>query len=262
MLFFSGWHQPRDGPSGCADFPYCMISINRLINRKSSFPVQRWILDSGAFTRISSGRGHLSVKRYAKEIQRWSDNGKLLAAVSQDFMCEPFILQKTGLSVAVHQRLTIHRYDLLNIELKNLDCNTYLMPVLQGFTPQEYVNHLQQYGERLHRGAWVGVGSVCKRNGNPSQIEAILMAIHLNRPDLNLHGFGLKKTALQSSIVWDILYSADSLAASYAARKSGRSGQNCPKTALKYTQEIRQPPQISIFACKSPASRTNMQKYH
>lgn len=253
MLFFSGWHQPNNGASGCGAFDRCMISVNRLqegggkYGRKTPFAVKDWILDSGAFTRISLGRGHLSVKRYAKAIDRWRHCGSLVAAASQDYMCESFILSKTGLTVGDHQRLTLHRYDRLRQELEGLQCPTYLLPVLQGFTPAEYVGHLKDYGDRLPRGAWVGVGSVCKRNGNPSQVESILIAIKTDRPDLRLHGFGLKETALKSSIVWDLLYSADSMAASFAARISGKSA-NDPRVAIAYAQRIQPPMQKSIFS--------------
>jgi hypothetical protein len=282
-LFFIGWHQPCNGPSGCAAFPAAMISVNRLIGRRSGFPVKDWILDSGAFTRIASGKGHLSTKRYAKEIIRWAGNGRLLAAVSQDFMCEPFILAKTGLTVEDHQRLTIHRYDRLlqelaalatqearclqsafsdvyddfNVDEKTLDeymeeeaSHPYLMPVLQGFTPSEYISHVQQYGDRLKPWQWVGVGSVCKRNSRPSAIESVLMAIKAVRPDLRLHGFGLKLTALKSSVVWDLLHSADSLAPSYHARKNPQEGRssNDPLAALEYAQRIIAPSQLSIFS--------------
>src|SRR5208282_4648239 len=50
---------------------------------------------------------------------------------------------------------------------------------------------------RLKQGAWVGVGSVCKRNSNPDAIEDVLLAIKQERPDLLLHGFGLKIQALE-----------------------------------------------------------------
>lgn len=248
--FFIGWHQPRNGPSGCGDFPAAMISVNRLLGRRSAFPVNDWILDSGAFTRIAAGRGHLSTKRYAKEILKWADNGKLMAAISQDFMCEPFILSKTGLTVQDHQRLTIHRYNRLLVELQKLDPeHPYLMPVLQGFAPADYASHLRQYGDRLGFGQWVGVGSVCKRNGNPSAIEAVLMAIKSVRPDLRLHGFGLKRTALKSSIVWDLLHTADSMAPSYHARKNPHKGRssNDPLAALEYALTLSPPEQMSIF---------------
>jgi hypothetical protein len=245
--FYIGWHQPRNGRSGCGDFPRTMISVNRLLDRKSPFPVQRWILDSGAFTRIASGVGHLPIDRYAAEIVRWSDNGDLAAAVSQDYMCEQFILNITRSTVREHQELTVDRYDRL---LKALgDCPTYLMPVLQGYSAAEYLNCLALYGDRLKHGAWVGIGSVCKRNANAGSIEAILLAIHTTRPDLRLHGFGIKQTALKSSLVWDLLYSADSQAHGFSGGSGSKKyvGSNNPAVAIEYANRIQPPTQLSIF---------------
>ena len=150
---------------------------------------------------------------------RWVHCGNLLAAVSQDYMCEPMILAKTGLTVVQHQLATIERYDALR-SLVGKAC--YVMPVLQGFEPGEYLEHLNNYGKRLKRGMWVGVGSVCKRNARVYEIEKVLVSIHRKRPDLRLHGFGVKLTALASSLVRESLYSADSMAWSYHARKQGR----------------------------------------
>jgi hypothetical protein len=91
-----------------------MISVNRLRNRKSDFAVQNWMLDSGAFTELFRfGRYRHSVQEYADCIKRWKTCGTLLAAVSQDFMVEPFIREKTELTVEAHQLLTIERYDEL-----------------------------------------------------------------------------------------------------------------------------------------------------
>src|SRR5260370_1538546 len=60
------------------------------------------------------------------------------------------------------------------------------MPVLQGYSPESYAAHVDSYGEFLTHGQWVRVGSVCKRNGNPDQIEYILLAIKTQRPGLRL----------------------------------------------------------------------------
>jgi hypothetical protein len=73
---------------------------------------------------------------------------------------------------------------------------------------------------------WVGVGSVCKRNTNIMAIWMVLDAIKDVRPDLRLHGFGLKKTSLQEPIIRDLLYSADSMAWSFAARREGRNAND------------------------------------
>lgn len=221
MRFFCGLHHP----SAARHFSAAFISVNRLRDRKSPFPVGDWIMDSGAFTEISThGTYRHSVAEYAAEIRRWSENGTLLAAVAQDWMCEPWILEKTGLSVAEHQRLTIARYDDLVWEDT---AGIYIMPVLQGYAPADYVRHLDMYGvDRLAFGAWVGVGSLCKRNGNARAIEAVLLAIHGARPDLRLHGFGVKTTALRSALVFDLLHTADSMAWSYQARMAGRNGND------------------------------------
>jgi hypothetical protein len=214
MRFFVGLHQPSDAKHFGAVF----ISVKRIRNRKSAFVVGDWIMDSGAFTEIGThGRYRHGVEEYAEQIRRWKSCGNLIAAVAQDYMCEPWMLAKTGLSVADHQRLTIERYDAL------LACDTgaYIMPVLQGYAAADYVAHIRAYGDRLAFGAYVGVGSVCKRNGNPAAILRVLDAIKGERPDLRLHGFGLKTTALTCAPICAQLHSADSMAWSFAARKAG-----------------------------------------
>jgi hypothetical protein len=244
--FYIGWHQPRNGRSGCGDFDYTMISINRLIDRRSRFPVKRWILDSGAFTRITTGVGHLPADVYIAEIDRWSTCGDLAAAVTQDWMCEEFVLKITGLTIEDHQRLTIERFDELRSLIKS---ETYLMPVLQGYAPSEYVRHLTDYGDRIPHGAWVGVGSVCKRNSNAASVRDVLVAIKTARPDLRLHGFGIKKTALADPVVWDLLHSADSQAHGLISGRGANkySGSNDPSVAKEYAKTIRRPQQLSIF---------------
>ncbi len=101
-------------PSHAWPFRDVMISVNAIRSRKSSFYVNDWILDSGAFTEISThGRWRTEPEEYAEKINRWKTNGNLVAAVTQDYMCEPFILEKTGLTVEHHQALTIERYQRL-----------------------------------------------------------------------------------------------------------------------------------------------------
>lgn len=218
MRFFVGLHDVHVAHR----FDLACISVNRLRRRKKApFEVHGWIIDSGAFTELSQ-HGHYrhDVAEYAAQVRRWCHLGTVEAVVAQDFMCEPFILAKTGLDVPEHQRLTIDRYDQLVAELA--DTGLYVMPVLQGFEPEEYVKHLRAYGERLPQGAWVGVGSVCKRQGDPGLIVRVLEAIKAERPDLRLHGFGVKLTSLKHAGVRGLLWSADSMAWSYSARKQGR----------------------------------------
>lgn len=240
MMFFTGIHQPSDA----GQVPAAFISAHRIAKRKSGFPARRWVLESGAFRTIELHGGYPEpVESYAALIRRFAGNGRFLAAVSQDYMCEPFMLEKTGLTIADHQRLTIERYDAL------LACDTggiYIMPVLQGYAPSDYVSHIRQYGDRLKPRMWVGVGSVCKRNANPASILMVLLAIKKERPDLRLHAFGIKTTALAWQIVRDLLFSCDSMSWSFAARFEGRN-RNSATEAVRFARRIaRMPTQLAL----------------
>jgi hypothetical protein len=219
VLFYIGLHQP----SHAGAFPRACISINRLRRRRTPVACADVIVDSGAFMELARfGEYRCSPQQYAADLMRLHNDGvvKIAAAVSQDYMCEPFMLAKTGLTVAEHQQMTIDRYDAI------VACGLPfpVMPTLQGYEPQDYVRHIEAYGARLGPGMWVGVGSVCKRNGSPEAVLRVLQVVHEARPDLRLHGFGVKATSLLHGGVRSLLYSADSMAWSFAARRQGRDG--------------------------------------
>lgn len=227
MDFYVGLHQPSDAQH----FARCCIHVGRLDRRVKPLACEELILDSQAFRVLEiHGEHQLAPAQYAALAARIGRLCGRVIVVTQDYMCEDYIFQKryehTGVrfGVADHQRLTIARYDELYFYAAQLGLS--VMPVLQGYAPAEYVDHIRQYGRRLARGAWVGVGSVCKRNGDPSAIRDVLYSIRRARPDLRLHGFGLKSTALAWGWIRDALYSADSMAWSYAARRQGRNANN------------------------------------
>ena len=250
MIFFFGLHHPNRSPVFLyRDIPIC-ISANTLQHRQSGFLAGTWMLDSGAFSQIERhGRYVVEPDDYAGTILRFANIGQLEVAVSQDYMCEPWLLDRTGLSIADHQRLTIERYKAVQTALWSLEGKISgidggvsrappLMPVLQGMVPADYAAHLDAYGDILAAGSRVGVGSICKRQGDPSEILAILGTIKARRPDLRLHGFGVKKTALAHPGVRATLYSADSMAWSYTARREGRD-PNDPFEALHFARGVR-----------------------
>ena len=231
MIFFTG----INNLSHAQTVDYSFISINRFIGkrkRKSDFKCKTWIMDSGAFSQISTAGDHLlTAGEYAEQINRWSRCGILVRAVSQDYMCEDFILKELGRTVKEHQAMTIENYIDLVQETKDLDVP--IMPVLQGYEPEEYAQHVQDYGSLLKEHAWVGVGSICKRNSNPESVADVLNAIHELRPDLRLHGFGIKKTCLQDASIRDRLFSADSMAWSYKSKQKEN-----PYEAIRYRERI------------------------
>jgi hypothetical protein len=254
-IFFLGCNEPATIKH--LDCPV-MISVNgffkkrgnRYTSRKALFDggEQPLIIDSGAFSRISRQYGyknHLPTKKYAEMIWRFKDCCNLVAVVVQDYMCEEFILNTTGLDIKTHQQLTLHRYDRLLEELDCLAQSTgevppYIMPVLQGYEPEEYLQHLDLYGDRLTSDQWIGIGSVCKRNSNPGSIWSILNTLPNG---FKWHGFGVKKTALQDGAIRYKFHSVDSQAAgigSYGKERKQRKYQyaNDWNHALLYRESV------------------------
>lgn len=218
--FYIGLNQPSDAKH----FERCCVSVRRLLPRKAPIKCPDVFVDSAAFTELNMfGRYKFSTLDYANELYRLYTDGvvNITVAASQDYMCEPFILKKTGLTVEEHQRRTIVRYDSLRKHLTRLfngNIPFHVLPVIQGFRPDEYGRHIDMYGDRLTEGMWVGVGSVCKRNARPVEVAYVLGVIKKKRPDLLLHGFGVKKTALESPLIRNMIHTADSQAWSFTAR--------------------------------------------
>lgn len=65
------------------------------------------------------GRWTLSPRDYVKEVRRFRDEiGNLAWAAPQDWMCEPHMIARTGLSLDAHQLLTVqnlHGHSFLNL---------------------------------------------------------------------------------------------------------------------------------------------------
>lgn len=238
-MFYLGTHHP--GWLGKTDMPL-FVSRRRLAGRKT-FPraVQSWALDSGGFTELSMlGRWTVSPAQYAGEVRRFSEEiGNLRWAAIQDWMCEPWITAKTGLTVRDHQQRTIESYQ----ELLNLAPDLPWVPVLQGWQPADYHRHVDAYrraGFDLEKLPLVGIGSVCRRQ-HTGMVEELIE--DLCGTGIRLHGFGFKIKGLLR--VSHLLTSSDSMAWSMAARMSDplpgcthRSCANCILFASKWYERV------------------------
>lgn len=127
-------------------------------------------------------------------------------------MCEPDMLERTGLTVREHQRRTVENY--LRLRLGH---PPHFIPVLQGQTVDDYFRCADLYaaaGIALDREPVVGVGSVCRRHSSP---ETATLLSRLSSLGLRLHAFGLKTGGW--ALCAGSLSSADSMAWSYVARR-------------------------------------------
>lgn len=239
MIFYLGTHLPTWLKT--MDIP--LFISRRTIYKRKTFPraLGRWALDSGGFSELSMyGTWRTSARQYAKEVETFSrEIGNLDFAAVQDWMCESFILKKTGLTVEKHQMNTVDSFN----RLRDLSPQSPWIPILQGFDKHEYLQHIEMYTKQnidLTSFSVVGIGSICRRQ-HTKDAEDIIRTI--SKLGIRLHGFGFKKIGLRN--VASCLQSADSLAWSFAGRRSpplpGHTHKNCANCvdfALNWRDEL------------------------
>lgn len=239
------------------------VSHRRLAGRRS-FPraIAGWALDSGGFSELSLfGEWRTTPEDYVRAVRRYDEEiGNLEWAAPQDWMCEPFMLAKTGLTVAEHQQRTVDNFVRLQ-ELWGDRGTSPFMPVLQGWERDDYLRCMDMYakaGVDFTKFPIIGLGSVCRRQAT-GEIGEIVAALRKVDPDLPLHGFGVKKRGLES--YGHMLETADSMAWSFDARRlaapmPGCSGHkncaNCLTFALAWRERVlaavsQRPEQSDLF---------------
>lgn len=219
-----------------------MVSRRRFLRQKSHrASIGRWVLDSGGFTEVSQhGTWRTAPEEFAAQVRHIIDAvGRPDWCAPQDWMCEPWVVEGTGLTVLEHQRRTVENFTLL----RRIAPTVPWIPVLQGFEVEDYWRCVEMYdavGVDLWSEPVVGVGSVCRRQGT-STAGALLTG--LAAAGLRLHGFGVKVTGLAA--YGDSLVSADSMAWSFAARRenirldgcSHQKCSNCMRWAIRWTED-------------------------
>jgi hypothetical protein len=237
--FYLGTHRPNW---------LATAGVPLFVSRRTLSPYKRlpraiapWALDSGGFTELGMhGRWETTPQQYAGDARRFRDDvGQLRWAAPQDWMCEPSMLKRTGLSVAEHQRLTINNY----LELQSIAPDVPWIAVLQGWTESDYKRHVEQYetaGITLSKHEIVGIGTVCRRQATGMAVATIA---DLSATGIRLHGFGVKIHGLRKCA--STISSADSLAWSYGARRrppmpghTHKNCANCMPYALAWREKV------------------------
>lgn len=239
FTFYLGTHLPN----WVSYFPIPLFISRKRLEKYKTLPIAktRFAIDSGAFSEISSkGEWSITPKEYTKEIRRYINNmGWPDFVAPQDWMCEPHIVRKTGLSVKKHQELTVNNY----INLKNIAPEIPWIPVIQGYSLSEYISCIDMYnnsGIDLSKERLVGLGSVCRRQNTQ---EGTNIIEHIHKLDINIHAFGFKTTGLYYGKKY--LKSSDSMSWSIDARYRmpiegclHSNCANCPKYAQRWYETI------------------------
>ena len=207
----------------------------------------RWSLDSGGFTELTlHGTWTIKPSEYITAIRRYQNEiGMLDWASPQDWMCEPHMLERTGKDIHMHQWLTVNNY----LELKWQAPELPIIPVLQGWTLDDYLRHVEMYDNMnidLTAEPVVGVGSICRRQATWEAAE-IAQALQ----PIRLHAFGAKRDAI--GLYGELLTSCDSMAWSYSGRYSPdptcpkRTCNHCLHYALEWRRKALEPNRPTLW---------------
>lgn len=238
--------------------------LSRLVRKLPRSPKHgHWALDSGGFYELGHfGTWTISAETYMADVVRYDrEIGNLSWVAAQDWMCEPQILARTGLSELEHQRRSVLSY-LACFELwerarergeTNPLADNPVMPVVQSGTIAGYARCWAMFHDpdAAMRATWgrpwpdvdldnvevVGIGSVCTRQSTAEIRDVIDTVRSCSRePDgLPLHAFGLKTTGL--SLVAEGVCSSDSQAWSDHARRNHIKLAECAHTRCTYCLE-------------------------
>ena len=208
------WGKPNTNP--------LFVSARRIRRYKKLKPANiSWSCDSGGFTELTKyDKWMTTPEQYVDELYWIVDQiGNMDWASPQDWMCEPHMVAKTGKSVEEHQHLSCVNF----VRLKELAPDLPIIPVLQGWQPDEYRTHLEMYlsyGVDLRDYSTVGMGSFCRR-ANVQGVRELV--VDFAEYGLKMHGFGLKQDGLR--LFKNHLVSSDSMAWSFTARTNGWRGK-------------------------------------
>ncbi|MEU4331422.1 DUF7221 family queuine tRNA-ribosyltransferase-like protein [Nonomuraea dietziae] len=287
LHFYLGTHRPNwitTAPPGVSLFlSHRLLAAYKTLPKPPEWPAPRRhiAIDSGAFTELSLYHQFVTTpEEYIRALTRYDNKiTDLDWAAPQDWMCEPWMLAKTGLTVAEHQRRTVENFVRLTELWPQYSDATEcpIMPVIQGWTVNDYlacVALYEKYGVRLAKDyPIVGVGSVCRRQAT-QEIGDIFRT--LAGLDLPLHGFGVKLAGIRR--YGRYLTTADSMAWSYAGRRTPtvcgstrhKSEANCQIFALDWRdrvetaaaeakREIHTPDQLDLFPIPARAAQQRPQ---
>jgi hypothetical protein len=244
VIFYLGIHHPH----WLKTVPVPVFVSHVALRNRKTLPRRMegaiWALDSGAFSEIKThGRWITEPEEYVAAVRRYRDEiGGLTWAAPQDMMCEPWMLEKTGLQVPDHQERTVASV----LELRSLAPDLPFAPVLQGWDLRSYVDCVRLYEQAdidLAMEPVVGLGSVCKRQG-ADEIGRIVTTLADDFGLHNLHGFGVKSQGV--SKYGAALASSDSMAWSFDGRHvqgcahgtRGQTEANCIEYGLEWRARL------------------------
>lgn len=224
------------------NYPYVLINHQSQTNQPPKYDYKSLFVDCGGFSSSFKHGGYTnSDEDYLEYVQRIKPDYFAL----RDYPCEQQLLIEHNWTVQDQQEKTLENHLKLLDLIRDYDLNDSTpVPVIQGWTIEDYLHCIDTYKENNLIKPYMAIGSVCRRNATKDIIKVIL-AVKNELKNVKLHGFGVKKTVLKDKATFEALYSVDSGAWDYEARwKKLRGELSGPEASIicgkRYAENINE----------------------
>lgn len=206
----------------------------------------RTFVDCGGYHHMVNGAGEYQTSN-EEYLQYLLKHRPHLYAL-RDYPCEPDLLEQLGRSVEDQQRRTLDRHIELLDAVSGHSLAESAVTVVQGWTCEQYLRHLDLLRDHGCVTDYVAIGSVCRR-GYDEDIAEVVLTLRDELPDgTHLHAFGVKGSVLRFAEVVAALDSVDSAAYDYSEsrvpseRADGESftWRDCARAYLNWRHRLMQ----------------------
>ncbi len=174
------------------------------------------IVDSGGFQAVT--RWGLEYPYTWEDYFEWAESVGADYAALPDFACEPELHASTPSDRIYHS--VLNQWEAIQVFNRG-DWNFQPLPVLQGYTPEDYRRCCDMMRQNDLLRDYMAVGTVCKRDSIDS-IHSVLSALEGEIPHVEFHLFGLTLQAWKDRRLWGRFRSADTAAWTWGVSKDDR----------------------------------------
>lgn len=162
-------------------------------------------IDSGGFNVIKRwGVFPFSVDEYLDFVRQY--NPSMFAVM--DYPCEPELGSRPKHLKTNRERIEETIKNTSEI-IDKWDDESKPIPVIQGYTRSEYLYCIDRLRDQGLITDYMAVGSLCVRK-RITEIRGVLRMIKKELPKTRLHAFGIKLSAMDDPLMWELVYSCDS----------------------------------------------------
>ncbi|GGL25888.1 hypothetical protein GCM10009037_06890 [Halarchaeum grantii] len=171
-------------------------------------------VDSGGYHHMQAGAGEYaeSDEEYLRYLLKHRPDLYAL----RDYPCEPDLLRSLGRTVEEQQERTLEHHIRLYDKVDGHSLADNAVSVVQGWTREQYLDHLDALRDHGVMTDYLAIGSVCRRNADEDIADVVLAVRDAIPASVKLHAFGVKGSVLRFREVVDALDSVDSAAYDWA----------------------------------------------